>query len=172
MGWIDGRVIMKSYTVTQRVYAYDTFEEDEIPEGMTPAEYAEQRYCHEIGDLDSHTLLVYEDNEIIYDGEALGAMDSVEDNKPIDMNGRCGAVGMWADDDGDEVKATCIVKVNEHINNLHASADLFWTNYYVVPTCDECSDLLTDPEDVVNCPDGKIRCATCVEAMYRENGGN
>lgn len=37
-------------------------------------------------------------------------------------------------------------------------------------TCDECSDLTTG-EDVVRCPDGKIRCVTCVEAMYRENGG-
>jgi hypothetical protein len=38
------------------------------------------------------------------------------------------------------------------------------------PKCDECSDLL-DEEDVVRCHDGKIRCLTCCEAMYRENGG-
>jgi len=62
---------MASYTVTQRVYAYDTFESEDIPEGMTPAQYAEKRYCDSIGDLDTHTLLVIEDNDIIYDGESL-----------------------------------------------------------------------------------------------------
>jgi hypothetical protein len=37
--------------------------------------------------------------------------------------------------------------------------------------CDECSEVCEDEEDEVKCPDGKIRCATCVEPMYRENGG-
>ncbi len=163
---------MASYTVTQRVYCYDSFETEDIPEGMSPAEYAEQRYCESLGgDIDSHSLLIFEDNEIIYDDEDPATYALKDDDAPLDMTGRCGAVGMWTDDDGDEVRATCIVKVNEHIKNLHASTDLFWTDDYVVPTCDECSELLTDPEDVVHCPDGLIRCITCVDAMYRENGG-
>ena len=48
----------KSYTVTQRVYSYDTFEESDIPEGMTPEQYAEYRYCEGMGDLDSHDLML------------------------------------------------------------------------------------------------------------------
>ena len=61
---------MASYTVTQRVYFFDTFESEDIPEGMTPAEFAEQRYSDDgIGVLDGHTLLIFEDSTIIFDGE-------------------------------------------------------------------------------------------------------
>jgi hypothetical protein len=70
MGWIDGRPEMASYTVTQRVYCMDAFETEDILPGMTPAQYAEYRYSDSYGDPDSHTLLVFEGDTIIYDGEA------------------------------------------------------------------------------------------------------
>ena len=71
----------KSYTVTQRVYSYDTFEESDIPEGMTPERYAEYRYAEGWSDLDSHTLLVFEGDTLVYDGENLG-----EDVAPVENN--------------------------------------------------------------------------------------
>ena len=166
----------KSYTVTQRVYSYDAFEEEDIPAGMTAEQYAEARYTEGCGDLDSHDLMSHDLMLIIEEpGKADIIIDPVpsddEDDTPLDMTGRCGKVGKWTDDDGDEVNAVCIVVDGTHIRNLHASADLFWTDDLCVPTCDECSESLTDDEDIVNCPDGKVRCITCVEAMYRENGG-
>jgi hypothetical protein len=48
----------KQYTVIQRIYCYDAFEESDIPEGMTAAQYAEARYCEETGDPDSHELIL------------------------------------------------------------------------------------------------------------------
>ena len=48
----------KSYTVTQRVYSYDQFEESDIPEGMTAGQYAEARYTDGYGDLDGHELML------------------------------------------------------------------------------------------------------------------
>jgi len=48
----------KSYTVTQRVYSYDSFEEEDIPEGMTAQQYAEERYCDGYGDIDDHDLML------------------------------------------------------------------------------------------------------------------
>jgi hypothetical protein len=48
----------KSYTVTQRIYYYDAFEESDIPEGMTAGQYAEARYRAGYGDLDSHELML------------------------------------------------------------------------------------------------------------------
>lgn len=71
----------QSYTVTQRVYSYDTFEASDIPEGMTPSEYAEQRYCEGMGDIDTHTLLVFKGDTLVYDGENLG-----EDVAPVENN--------------------------------------------------------------------------------------
>lgn len=69
----------------------------------------------------------------IIDGERFfHCIDCDEIERPIDMTGRCGAVGKWTDDDGDEVTAVCIVFHAEHIKNLHASADLFWSEDYVV----------------------------------------
>ena len=59
---------MASYTVTQRIYHYDSFESEDIPEGLTPAEYAEERYGEGFGDLDSHELLVLEGDTVIYEG--------------------------------------------------------------------------------------------------------
>lgn len=46
-----------------------------------------------------------------------------------------------------------------------------FTDWKKAHACDECSEVCESDEDEVKCPDGKIRCATCVEAMYRENGG-
>ena len=70
---------MKSYTVCQTILAYDTFEEDDIPAGMTPAEYAEQRYCEETGSLDSHSIQVWADDE------HLGAVQYDDQDREIEI---------------------------------------------------------------------------------------
>jgi len=127
---------MKSYTVTQRVYSYDAFEEDDIPAGMTAEQYAEARYVDGCGDLDSHEimLVIEEDGKpaVIIDPVPTEDLDYDEDKSPIDMTGRCGLVGVWTDDDGDEVRAKCIVFHAEPFGNIHASEDHWWTDAQVL----------------------------------------
>ena len=59
MGWnevqLEG-VLMAKYLVIQHVEFTDSFEDSDIPEGMTAHEYAEARYVDSLGDLDSHTI--------------------------------------------------------------------------------------------------------------------
>jgi hypothetical protein len=66
---------MKTYTVCQRVYCYDTFDESDIPEGLTPIEYAEQRYEEELGDPDSHELYLIGEDE---DGRVFMSIDTAD----------------------------------------------------------------------------------------------
>ena len=47
---------MARYLVIQHVEFTDSFEDSDIPEGMTAHEYAEARYVDSLGDLDSHTI--------------------------------------------------------------------------------------------------------------------
>ena len=49
---------MASYTVTQVRTYIDTFDEIDIPEGMSYEEYAESRYEDGYGTIDSHELMV------------------------------------------------------------------------------------------------------------------